>query len=66
MENTAGARQAPDTAVVLGHMGGYFHVGDAIAMADLRLVRRLPALRRILGRRAGLDVRPEHLRSPAA
>jgi predicted TIM-barrel fold metal-dependent hydrolase len=30
----AGARQAPDTAVVLGHMGGYFHVDDAIAMAE--------------------------------
>jgi uncharacterized protein len=30
----AGARRAPDTAVVLGHMGGYFHVDDAIAMAE--------------------------------
>ena len=30
----AGAHQAPDTAVVLGHMGGYFHVDDAIAMAE--------------------------------
>jgi uncharacterized protein len=30
----AGARQAPDTAVVLGHMGGYFHVDDAIAAAE--------------------------------
>jgi uncharacterized protein len=30
----AGARQAADTAVVLGHMGGYFHVDDAIAMAE--------------------------------
>lgn len=30
----AGARLAPDSAVVLGHMGGYFHVDDAIAMAE--------------------------------
>jgi uncharacterized protein len=30
----AGAQRAPDTAVVLGHMGGYFHVDDAIAMAE--------------------------------
>ena len=30
----AGASQTPDTAVVLGHMGGYFHVDDAIAMAE--------------------------------
>jgi len=29
-----GARQAPDAAVVLGHMGGYFHVDDAIAAAE--------------------------------
>ena len=29
-----GARQAPQTAVVLGHMGGYFHVDDAIAAAE--------------------------------
>lgn len=29
-----GARAAPDTAVVMGHMGGYFHVEDAIAMAE--------------------------------
>lgn len=29
-----GAAQAPDTVVVLGHMGGYFHVDDAIAMAE--------------------------------
>lgn len=29
-----GAAQAPDTAVVMGHMGGYFHVDDAIAMAE--------------------------------
>lgn len=28
----AGAAQAPDTAVVLGHMGGYFHVDEAIDM----------------------------------
>jgi predicted TIM-barrel fold metal-dependent hydrolase len=30
----AGADQAPDAAVVLGHMGGYFHVDEAIAMAE--------------------------------
>lgn len=30
----AGARQAPEAAVVLGHMGGYFHVEDAIAAAE--------------------------------
>lgn len=30
----AGAAQAPDTAVVLGHMGGYFHVDEAIDMAE--------------------------------
>lgn len=30
----AGAAQAPDTTVVLGHMGGYFHVDEAIAMAE--------------------------------
>jgi hypothetical protein len=30
----AGARAAPDAAVVLGHMGGYFHVDDAIAAAE--------------------------------
>jgi predicted TIM-barrel fold metal-dependent hydrolase len=29
-----GAREAPDTAVVMGHMGGYFHVDDAIAAAE--------------------------------
>ena len=29
-----GAAQAPDTVVVMGHMGGYFHVDDAIAMAE--------------------------------
>lgn len=29
-----GAAEAPDTAVVLGHMGGYFHADDAIAMAE--------------------------------
>lgn len=29
-----GAKEAPDTAVVLGHMGGYFHVEDAISMAE--------------------------------
>lgn len=29
-----GAEQAPDTVVVLGHMGGYFHVDEAIAMAE--------------------------------
>ena len=29
-----GAAQAPDTAVVMGHMGGYFHADDAIAMAE--------------------------------
>jgi len=28
------ARMAPDTAVVLGHMGGYFHVEDAIRAAE--------------------------------
>jgi predicted TIM-barrel fold metal-dependent hydrolase len=30
----AGAAQAPETTVVLGHMGGYFHVDEAIAMAE--------------------------------
>jgi predicted TIM-barrel fold metal-dependent hydrolase len=29
-----GAEQAPDTAVVMGHMGGYFHVDEAIAAAE--------------------------------
>jgi uncharacterized protein len=29
-----GADLAPDTAVVLGHMGGYLHVDDAITMAE--------------------------------
>jgi predicted TIM-barrel fold metal-dependent hydrolase len=29
-----GARQAPGATVVLGHMGGYFHVDDAIAAAE--------------------------------
>lgn len=29
-----GAAQAPETSVVMGHMGGYFHADDAIAMAD--------------------------------
>ncbi len=28
------AEQAPDCAIVLGHMGGYLHVEDAIAEAD--------------------------------
>jgi uncharacterized protein len=30
----AGAARVPDTAVVLGHMGGYFHVDEAIDMAE--------------------------------
>ncbi len=30
----AGAAQVPETTVVLGHMGGYFHVDEAIAMAE--------------------------------
>lgn len=30
----AGAARAPDTTVVLGHMGGYFHVDEAIDMAE--------------------------------
>lgn len=30
----AGAAQAPDTTVVLGHMGGYFHVDEAIDMTE--------------------------------
>jgi predicted TIM-barrel fold metal-dependent hydrolase len=30
----AGAVRAPDTTVVLGHMGGYFHVDEAIDMAE--------------------------------
>ena len=30
----AGAAQAPETTVVLGHMGGYFHVDEAIAAAE--------------------------------
>jgi predicted TIM-barrel fold metal-dependent hydrolase len=34
-----GARRAPGTTVVLGHMGGYFHVDEAIAEAE-----RLPNL----------------------
>lgn len=29
-----GAAQAPYTTVVMGHMGGYFHADDAIAMAE--------------------------------
>jgi len=29
----AGAARVPDCAVVMGHMGGYFHVDDAIAAA---------------------------------
>lgn len=32
----AGAAKAPETAVVMGHMGGYFHVHDAIAAAERR------------------------------
>jgi predicted TIM-barrel fold metal-dependent hydrolase len=32
----AGAAKAPETAVVMGHMGGYFHVDDAIAAAERR------------------------------
>lgn len=28
------AEQAPDTVIVLGHMGGYFHVDEAIAAAE--------------------------------
>ena len=30
----AAAVQAPDTTVVMGHMGGYFHVDEAIAAAE--------------------------------
>jgi uncharacterized protein len=30
----AGAARAPEAAVVMGHMGGYFHVDDAISMAE--------------------------------
>ena len=30
----AGAAQVPDTAVVMGHMGGYFHVDEAIDAAE--------------------------------
>jgi predicted TIM-barrel fold metal-dependent hydrolase len=30
----AGAAHAPETTVVLGHMGGYFHVDEAIAAAE--------------------------------
>jgi predicted TIM-barrel fold metal-dependent hydrolase len=30
----AGAAMAPETVVVLGHMGGYFHVDEAIAAAE--------------------------------
>jgi len=30
----AGAREVPDCTVVMGHMGGYFHVDDAIAAAE--------------------------------
>ncbi|MGH2659155.1 MAG: amidohydrolase family protein [Actinomycetota bacterium] len=30
----AGAARTPDTVVVLGHMGGYFHVDEAIDMAE--------------------------------
>jgi hypothetical protein len=32
----AGAAKAPNTAVVMGHMGGYFHVDDAITAAERR------------------------------
>lgn len=28
------ARQVPEATVILGHMGGYFHVGEAIAVAE--------------------------------
>ncbi|MDP7421522.1 MAG: amidohydrolase family protein, partial [bacterium] len=28
-----GASQCPETSIILGHMGGYFHVDDAIAAA---------------------------------
>jgi uncharacterized protein len=28
------AEKAPDTAIVMGHMGGYFHVDDAISAAE--------------------------------
>lgn len=27
-------RQCPDTAIILGHMGGYFHVDEAISVAE--------------------------------
>lgn len=30
-----GAEQVPGTVVVMGHMGGYFHVDEAIAMAEM-------------------------------
>jgi predicted TIM-barrel fold metal-dependent hydrolase len=30
----AGAAQAPDTTVILGHMGGYYHVDEAIRVAE--------------------------------
>lgn len=33
-EIAAGIRECPDTAVILGHMGGYFHVDDAIDVAE--------------------------------
>ena len=29
-----GARQAPDTTVILGHMGGFFHTADAFTVAE--------------------------------
>lgn len=30
----AGAAQSPDTTVILGHMGGYYHVDEAIRVAE--------------------------------
>lgn len=33
LEILAAARQVPDTKIILGHMGGYFHVDDALYAA---------------------------------
>jgi len=34
LEIAQAARQAPETTIILGHMGGYFHVDDAIEVAE--------------------------------
>ena len=34
LEIAEAARKVPDATIILGHMGGYFHVDDAIAVAE--------------------------------